>query len=359
VAAAPREPADAYRKLGEAWLYTLAQDYFRITSALVRKHDPNHLVLGVRYRGWMVPEVVAASRGYTDAQSLNYYVADATLDRPMFEKAYELSGGQPIIITEYSFHALDGRSGNRNMVGFPAQVLDQQARAEAYKLFTTRLSRVPYVIGADWFQWMDEPPSGRRSDGEDANFGVVDVDDRAYDPLTAAIRATTPLLNALHGQSHADARQDVWREPAGGNPTVRVPYLDRAPRLNGELSDWPASARLPNVKRVQAVGSERIKTVPPAMLVGWRDEGMYVGFEVFDDTVTAAPADGWWWSRDSIEFWLSTRPVASDRMAYDENCHHFFYVPVDFPHKDGVGGVVGQWHVPGSTIKATQLPTRT
>jgi len=351
----PRQPAEAYRELGSKWLYTLATDYFRITTSLVKKYDPNHLVLGVRYRGYMVPEVVAASRDYTDAQSVNYYVADAMLDRKMFDSSYDASG-QPIIITEYSFHALDGRSGNRNMVGFPSQVLDQQARAEAYKLFTTRLSRVPYIVGADWFQWMDEPPSGRLSDGEDANFGVVDVDDRTYELLTDAIKATTPVLNHLHEQSHRDEQKDVWRTPTETLPTVKIPYLTKAPRLNGEVSDWPQSARLPGVKAVRTVGAERSKLALPNMLVGWRDEGLYVAFEVFDDQVTAAPADGWWWSRDSIEFWVSTRPVASDRMSYDQNAHHFFFVPVDFPSRDGQGGVVGQWYVPGSAIRGTQLP---
>ncbi|QOV88532.1 sugar-binding protein [Humisphaera borealis] len=351
----PRQPAEAYRTLGSKWLFTLATDYFRITTALVRKYDPHHLILGVRYRGYMVPEVVAASRDFTDAQSLNYYVADAMLDKKMFESAYEASG-QPIIITEYSFHSLDGRSGNRNMVGFPSQVLDQQARAEAYKLFTTRLSRVPYIVGADWFQWMDEPPSGRLSDGEDANFGIVDVDDRKYETLADAVKATTPILNSLHEQSYNDARKDVWREPTEARPTVKIPYLAKAPRLNGEISDWPASAKLPGVKAVRTVGNERSKLALPNMLVGWRDEGLYVAFEVFDDQVTAAPADGWWWSRDSIEFWVSTKPVAGDRMSYDENAHHFFFVPVDFPSRDGVGGVVGQWFVPGSAIRATQLP---
>lgn len=351
----PRESAEAYRRLGSLWLTSLATDYFRITTTLVRKYDPNHLLLGVRFRGFLVPEVVSASRTFTDAQSLNYYVADALLDRAMFDKAYELSG-QPLIITEYSFHALDGRSGNRNTVGFPAQVLDQQARAEGYKLFTTRLSRVPYIIGADWFQWMDEPPSGRKTDGEDGNFGMVDVDDRPYEALTAAVKATTPLLNALHGQSHADTQKDVWRDALEARPTVKIPYLAAAPRLNGELSDWPASARLPNVRAVKSMGSERSKLAPPAILVGWREEGLYLAFEVFDDHVSAAPADGWWWSKDSIEFWISTQPTKADQATYDVNCHHFFFVPVDFPSRDGIGGVIGQWYVPGSAIHATLVP---
>ena len=76
---------------------------------------------------------------------------------------------------------------------------------------TTRLARVPYVIGADWFQWMDEPPSGRVRDGEDVNFGVVDVADNPYAILVDAVRATTPLLNGLHQKSMSGSYADVWR----------------------------------------------------------------------------------------------------------------------------------------------------
>src|SRR3712207_7063645 len=65
------------------------------------RSDPNHLILGVRFRGYAVPEVVEASRGYTDAQSLNYYVSDARLDPEMFRRTYELSG-QPLRSEEHT-----------------------------------------------------------------------------------------------------------------------------------------------------------------------------------------------------------------------------------------------------------------
>lgn len=352
----PRRPTQAYRRLGSAWLKHLASAYFKLTTALIRKHDPNHLVLGVRFRGYAVPEVVEASRGYTDAQSLNYYVSDARLDPQMFRRTYELSG-QPLIITEYSFHSLDGRSGNRNTVGFPAQVLDQEARAQAYREFTTRLARVPYVIGADWFQWMDEPPSGRRMDGEDVNFGVVDIDDRPYAGLVEAIRDTSPRLNGVHEASSRDGGEDLWREQFARNlPSHRVPHLDKPIRLNGELSDWPQSARLGGIRAAGTVGSERSKLPAPNVYVGWRPEGLFVAMEVFDHNLSTAPARGWWWSRDGVEFFVSTRPVPADRVGYDEFCHHFFFIPADFPAYDGIGGTLGQWHSPGDTLKAPLVP---
>ncbi len=207
----PRNPPRANVQLEKEWLLHLAKDYFCLTTKLIRKYDPNHLILGIRYKEYNAPaEVFKASQGFTDVQSINIYSSDAKLDHELFAAMYEESG-QPIIISEYSFHSLDGRSGNNNLCGFSGgYVNDQQARAEGYKIFTTRLSRVPYIIGADWFQWNDEPPSGR-SDGEDVNFGIVDVHDAPYEHMIQAIRKTEPLLNTLHANSTHKDQQDIWR----------------------------------------------------------------------------------------------------------------------------------------------------
>ena len=354
--ALPLDHPEAYQRLFTAFLQRAATDYFRLTTELVKRYDPNHLVLGVRFKGYAPVEVVRGSRGYTDAQSLNYYVSDARLDRKMFEMMHAESGGQPVIITEYSFHALDGRSGNRNTFGFAAQVMDQAARADGYRLGTTRLARVPWVIGADWFQWSDEPPSGR-ADGEDVNFGVVDVDDRPYKLLTDAIRQTTPRLNALHAASVTDARADVWRPSYDDEPVVNVPYIapGRAPVMNGELSDWPAEARLLGLRHSETIGTDRHALPPPNVFLAWNETGFYLGAEVFDADIQGAPANGWWWSRDNFEFWINTHPVAGQTW-YTPQTHQFFFVPIAFPAEDGAAGVVGQWHRNGDALAESLVP---
>ena len=349
-----REPDAAYAKLFSVWLDKAATYYFKTTSELIHKHDPNHLILGVRFAGFAPKEVVRASRDYTDAQSLNYYVADAQLDPDMFGMIAKESG-QPLIITEYSFNALDGRSGNRNTFGFQAQVPDQEARAEGYALFTTRLARVPYIIGADWFQWSDEPPSGRSSDGEDVNFGVVDVDDHPYQQLVDAVRETTPRLDPLHAVSASDSESDVFRSTFANKPTMRVMKLDKPININGELSDWSETYRMPGIRRSQTIGIDRMNVRPPNIYMGWRDEGLYMAAEVFDSYIETVPADGRWWTRDNIEFWLSTRPVPSDKQVYNAYCHQFFFVP-EFDVATGQLGVVGQWHRPGDAIADNLIP---
>jgi len=353
--ALPHPDTNAYGRLFSAWLSHLAEDYFRITCTAIRKHDPNHLILGVRFKGYAPLEVCRASRQWTDAQSINYYVGDGRLDYEMFKQMHDLSN-QPIMIGEYSFHALDGRSGNRNTVGFSAQVLDQQARADGYEAFTTRMAKVPWMIGADWFQWADEPPSGRSSDGEDVNFGIVDVDDRAYGALVAAVQRTSGQLNPLHEKSPTADQSNIWRESFATKPVADVPYLAKKIRLNGELSDWPAMAKVSGIRHSQTIGLDRSKIPLPNLYVGWREEGLYLGMEVFDNDIQGAPAQGWWWTRDHVEFWVNTRPVAPEQTGYDAYSHQFFFVPIDFPASDGIAGVIGRWHRAGDALKDSIIP---
>lgn len=343
-----------YGKLFDRWLYQVARDYFTMTSELLRQHAPNHLILGVRYKQTAPRLVVRASRGLTDAQSLNYYVADGRGDLELFRMMHEESG-QPIIISEYAFHSLDNRSGNRNTVGFSAQVPDQRARAEGYALFTERLAAIPWVIAAEWFQWMDEPPSGRTLDGEDVNFGIVDIDDRPYEALVQAIGRTAGRLNGTHGASYRDRRDDVWRESFAERPVVQAPYLRRPIRLNGELSDWPAEAELKGIRRSATIGGERSLLRSPRVWLAWTDRGVYVAMEVYDNDIQGAPADGWWWTRDHAEFWINTRPVPPGQESFDKYSHQFFLVPREYP-QDGVGGVLGQWHRRGDALEKHLVP---
>jgi hypothetical protein len=67
-------------------------------------------------------------------------------------------------------------------------VSSQTERATGFRNTLESLARLPYVVGADWFQYADEPTHGR-PDGENYDFGLVDIHDRPYEPLVAAARS--------------------------------------------------------------------------------------------------------------------------------------------------------------------------
>ena len=48
------------------------------------------------------------------------------------------------------------------------------------------------MVAAHWFQYFDEPRHGR-ADGENFNFGLVDIQNRPYAEVCAAFREFDPL----------------------------------------------------------------------------------------------------------------------------------------------------------------------
>src|SRR5882672_1735406 len=75
------------------------------------------------------------------------------------------------------------------------------------------LARSPFVVGADWFQYFDHPRHGRE-DGENYNFGLVDISDRPYEEVTAAFAgAKLTELKLCPAAPLADASTGVPRAP--------------------------------------------------------------------------------------------------------------------------------------------------
>jgi hypothetical protein len=187
-----------------------ADRYYQLMRDTIRKYDPDALYLGDRYQSFYYPEVVRASRRYADVVSTNLNASwnDGTFIRSYLDSLHELSE-KPVLVSEFYIAAQQNRSGNQNKVGRFPTVATQQDRGRAVSNTLQALARLPYVVGADWFQYYDEPPHGRKLDGEDYNFGLVDIHDRPYDEVTASfasldltkIKATaaSPLPDATIG----------------------------------------------------------------------------------------------------------------------------------------------------------------
>ena len=78
------------------------------------------------------------------------------------------------MITEFSFKAMD--SGLPNTRGAGAPVETQEDRAYHFEQYVTEFMRLPYAVGFHWFEYADEPAEGR-FDGENSNYGLVNIKD--------------------------------------------------------------------------------------------------------------------------------------------------------------------------------------
>jgi len=174
------------------FLRLAARRYFEVCNAAIRHHDPNHLILGCREANGFAAEPIAASaRGLVDVFSLSYYVPEAY--EPPLRKLHEASGA-PILISEWAFRARD--SGLPNTKGAGPLVDTQADRGDKYREYLTALLRMPFVVGAHWFKYADEPAEGR-FDGENSNYGLVNIRDEPYTEFINVVRETNLRAYAI------------------------------------------------------------------------------------------------------------------------------------------------------------------
>jgi len=196
------DPAKADLETCRAFVALCAERYFAIAAKAIREADPNHLVLGCRFAGINSsdPVVWEACGRHCDVLSVNLYaVADLTREAvyngghasaPLAEEALRkvhAHAGKPLMITEWSFSALD--SGLPCLHGAGQRFLTQTERAKAVELFARTMYGLPFMAGYLFFKWSDQPYYGRKSElSENTNYGLVNADDEPYPEVTAVLK---------------------------------------------------------------------------------------------------------------------------------------------------------------------------
>ncbi len=186
------DPANAQR-VKDTFLFACGRKYFETITAAIRKADPNHLVLGMRFAGKPHDEWVRMSSLF-DVFSINIYSADFTPNATQVEHFARLSG-KPVMIGEFTACA-PGR-GMQGLFYYVHKVKDQAERGKAYRYYVENAAGSPYIIGSHWFQMVDDLPTGRPSDEERLNYGFINVLDLPYTELVDAARATHKRLYEL------------------------------------------------------------------------------------------------------------------------------------------------------------------
>ena len=162
--------------------------YLEIVNAAVRRADPNHLNLGIRFGGTPPDDVIALARGF-DVYSMNKY--RWAPPKEFIDKVYAIQN-LPILIGEFHIGVPE-----RGLAPGLVQAMNQSERAVAYSYYVEHAAEHPAIIGTHWYQWIDQPVTGR-FDGENYNIGWIDVTDRPYPELVAAAKATHAKIEDIH-----------------------------------------------------------------------------------------------------------------------------------------------------------------
>jgi len=189
-----------------------ARAYYEFVYRTVKELDPNHLYLGF----WIVPgwwenaDDWRVSAPYCDVIGYDRYsheFMDATM------AALVKQSGKPILCGEFSFPPT--YRGERGFGVYGANVPDEAAAGDAYAKWVTSAARNPHCVGVIWFQYRDQPLTGRGPGqgaelvyGEHYAFGVVDLCDRPKYPLVERMRKVNLAAPAIR------ARIGIARRPA-------------------------------------------------------------------------------------------------------------------------------------------------
>ena len=165
-----------------------ADTYFAIVTSAIRKHDPNHLILGSRFHGRAVniPALFKAAGRHLDLVSVNYYHAWTPNSKLM--SSWEKNSKKPILITEWYAKGQDSGLGNTSGAGW--LVKTQADRGAFYQNFTLGLLESRVCVGWHWFRYSDNDPAEKGTDpsNRDANKGIVSNRYQPYEELLDSMK---------------------------------------------------------------------------------------------------------------------------------------------------------------------------
>ena len=195
-----------------AFLKEAADAFYLKSVKAVREELPGVLVLGSRFAGNAPDQVIDACGRSCDIVSFNTYGSKPDANTYLLAR-YWLLGKKPMMITEFSWRGSDNTSGDPNTQGAGGVVATQKERGENYAAYVNNTLTYPMVVGMHWFQFSDQSPQGR-FDGENSNYGIVDIKNRPYADLLTLMKKTNDGIAAL--------RQTSDKKPPAEVPTSRL-----------------------------------------------------------------------------------------------------------------------------------------
>jgi hypothetical protein len=165
----------------DCWAFTkiMVREYLSHPSRALRKIDPNHMNLGIRY-GWISSDLCYEASECFDVFSINMYK-----EKPDGEVISEITRrtGKPVMIGEFHHGAIDRGLPSTGLWG----VASQTDRGIAYRYYMEQGAALPSLVGIHLFQLNDQPVLGRY-DGENYNIGLLDACVRPYAEFTGQVR---------------------------------------------------------------------------------------------------------------------------------------------------------------------------
>jgi len=176
----------------EAMRLHYADQYYEFVYQTVKAIDPDHLYMGCylcpvcaeREDDWRL-----AAR-HADVVSYDLYTPEYGNERL---RRLEAELGKPVFCGEFSYPAC--YDGQRGFGRFRVSARDDAEAGQKYRAWVQAAARDPYCVGGSWFEYRDQPITGRGPGygarptyGEHFAFGLIDETDRPKWEMIARMR---------------------------------------------------------------------------------------------------------------------------------------------------------------------------
>jgi len=156
----------------DAYVKAVCEYYFKTCTEAIRRHDPNHLILGSRICSPHRKNEIymRAAAKYCDVVSINYY--DDNFDYSDTDAANYAAwlGNTPYFITEFYVKGMDVQTINEGAGDF---VATQKDRGQWYNNYCIKMIEKGNCAGWMWFKfWNDTDSNGTKW----VNKGIVKLD---------------------------------------------------------------------------------------------------------------------------------------------------------------------------------------
>jgi agarase len=187
----------------------VAGRYFEVAHDALRAAWPEVLILGARFvTAFTGLEAIRAGAPWVDVLSFNDYdfspgarlfldsAGGAYYENPFtaygafagLDVVAAVAPGVPMMVTEWFYRVnLPGRQEPPTLPG----VATFEQRPDAVENYLVEMIERPYMVGAHWHQYTDQPETGR-GDGENMIIGLVDLEDEPHHPMVER-------MTAVHG----------------------------------------------------------------------------------------------------------------------------------------------------------------
>lgn len=234
----------------EDFLTEIARRYYSSVVAAIRRHDPNHLVIGSRIHGRTICPAVLRGSAPLDVVTVNYYHRWSPEAERM--AAWVKESGRPFIISEWYAMSVSPDRIPENGAGF--RVRTDAERGLFYQNMTLGLLKDAGCVGWHWFKY--------GGDEADLHKGLVSREFVPHQPLVDRMKEINQSIYRIAGHlrppveantTDANEGEPPWTE--GATTLVVLPdtevYCQKRPEAFEAQACWiAANARARNIAYV-------------------------------------------------------------------------------------------------------------